>query len=424
MALASQGPFPGDKVPDRLEILAAEVEDEVQPVYRRIERIALANHERVLAALHAAGVREFHFQGSTGYGYGDAGREALEKAWALIFGAEEALVRIQLVSGTHALAVCLFGLLSPGDELLAPQGEPYDTIHPVIGLKEASPRSLIGMGVRYRQLELTADGRIDYGALRDALSARTRVVFLQRSRGYCLRPALRVHEIEAVSTLVRCYCPQAVVLVDNCYGEFVETTEPTAAGADLVCGSLIKNPGGGLAPAGGYITGRRELVEAVAERLTAPGLGAAVGPTLGLTRLLFQGLYLAPHFVAEALKGAVFAARFFERLGFEVMPRYDAPRGDIVQAVRLGSPERVLAFCRAIQQSSPVDANVVPEPTSFPGYADGIVMAAGTFIQGASLELTADAPMREPYAVFLQGGLSKEYVRLGVLTAARKLLEN
>ncbi|MGQ9497521.1 MAG: methionine gamma-lyase family protein [Desulfotomaculales bacterium] len=411
-------------MPDRFEILAAEVEDEVQRVYRRIERIALANHERVLAAFHAAGVREFHFHGSTGYGYGDAGREALEKAWALVFGAEEALVRIQLVSGTHALAVCLFGLLSPGDELLAPQGEPYDTIHPVIGLKDPSPRSLIGTGVRYRQLELTPDGSIDYEALREALGARTRVILLQRSPGYRLRPALRLAEIEAVSALVRRCCPRAVVLVDNCYGEFVETAEPAAAGADLVCGSLIKNAGGGLAPTGGYIAGRRELVQAVAERLTAPGLGAAVGPTLGFNRLLFQGLYLAPHFVAEALKGAVFAARFFERLGFDVMPLYDAPRGDIVQAVRLGSPERVLAFCRAIQRASPVDADVKPEAAPLPGYADGVVMAAGTFIQGASLELTADAPMREPYAVFLQGGLSKEYVRLGVLTAARAVLEN
>lgn len=408
---------------DRLELLAAEVEDEVQPVYRRIERIALENHRRVLSAFHAVGVREFHFHGSTGYGYGDAGREALEKAWALIFGAEEALVRVQLVSGTHALAVCFFGLLSPGDELLAPQGDPYDTLHPVIGLRNASPRSLIGMGVRYRQLQPLPDGRIDYEALRRALNPRTRVVFLQRSRGYRLRPALRIGEIEAVCDLVHHRYPRAVVLVDNCYGEFVETLEPTAAGADLVCGSLIKNPGGGLAPTGGYIAGRREYVQAVAERLTAPGLGAAVGPTLGLTRLLLQGLYLAPHFVAEALKGAVFAARLFERLGFEVVPAYDAPRGDIVQAVRLGSPERVLSFCRAIQQSSPVDAQVEPEPGSLPGYEDGVVMAAGTFIQGASLELTADAPMREPYAVYLQGGLSKEYARLGVLTAARKVLE-
>ncbi|MEW5762384.1 MAG: aminotransferase class I/II-fold pyridoxal phosphate-dependent enzyme [Bacillota bacterium] len=407
----------------RLERLAAEVVEEVQPVYRDIERTALENHRRVLDAFHAAGVREYHFLGSTGYGYGDAGREALEKAWALIFGAEEALVRVQLVSGTHALATCFFGLLAPGDELLCVQGTPYDTLCPVIGLQNPSPRSLTGMGVYYRQLEPLSDGGIDLAALRAALSERTRVVFLQRSCGYRMRRALRIEEIEAVAGLVHRASPRAVVLVDNCYGEFVETREPCAAGADLVCGSLIKNPGGGLAPTGGYIAGRREYVQAAAERLTAPGLGAAVGPTLGLTRLLLQGLYLAPHFVSEALKGAVFAARFFERLGFTVMPAYDAPRGDIVQAVRLGSPERVMAFCRAIQQSSPVDAAVRPEPGPLPGYADGIVMAAGTFIQGASLELTADAPLREPYAVYLQGGLSKEYVYLGVLTAARELIK-
>jgi len=406
-----------------LEKLSGEVDLEVQPVYRLIEDIALKNHAKVLESFRRVRVSEFHLKGSTGYGYGDQGRWVLEEVYASVFRAEAALVRSQFVSGTHAIASCLYGVLRPGDELLSVQGEPYDTLGEIIGIRGEASGSLREFGVLYSQVEPLPGGGINYPAIEKALSDRTKMVMLQRSRGYNWGPSLGTGEMKKLIGFIKRRKPGVVVFVDNCYGEFVENEEPVEAGADLAAGSLIKNPGGGIAPTGGYVVGRQSYVEAAASRWSAPGIGAEVGPAPECQRLLFQGLFLAPHIVAEALKGVVFAARFFERLGFPVMPGYNEERSDIVQAIGLGTPERMAAFCRGIQGASPVDSHVRPEPNAMPGYGDPVIMAAGTFIQGASLELSADGPVRPPYAVYLQGGLSKEYVRLAVLSAAREVLK-
>ena len=412
------------KVNGDLDRLARGVEEEIQPLYRLIETRALANHSKVLEAFHRAKVSDYHLKSSTGYGYGDRGREALEKVYARVFRSEAALVRAQIVSGTHAIALCLYGVLRPGDLLLSVQGEPYDTLGEMIGVRGGAAGSLKEMGVTYRQLELLPDGEIDWAALQKELTGgcRVRMVMLQRSRGYSQKPSLSTGEIRAICAAVKEASPETIVFVDNCYGEFVEEEEPVEAGADIVAGSLIKNPGGGLAPTGGYVVGKRKLVEMAAGRWTAPGIGSEVGPSPGCQRLLFQGFFLAPHVVAEALKGAVFAARFFERMGFPVFPAYNEVRTDIVQGVLLGSGEKMVAFCRGIQKVSPVDAHALPVPDAMPGYDDAVVMAAGTFVQGASLELTADGPLRSPYAVYLQGGLFKEHVKLAALQAAREML--
>lgn len=408
---------------EHLDKLAQEVEMEVQPIYREIEARAMVNHNRVLEGFHLARTSDYHLRGTTGYGYDDAGREALEKIYAHVFGAEAALVRGQIVSGTHAIAVALFGLLRPGDELLAVQGSPYDTLEELIGKRGNAPGSLKDLGVSYKQVELTPQGTLDWETIKKAMSDKTKVVLVQRSRGYAWRPALTLEELKKLVSFIKNISPKALVFVDNCYGELVDTEEPPAVGADLIAGSLIKNPGGGMAPTGGYVVGRRDLVEMAANRLTAPGIGAEVGPSLGHQHLLFQGIFMAPHIVAEALKGAVFAARLFERLGFKVSPAYNETRSDIVQSIALETPERLVAFCRGLQAASPIDAHVLPEPNYMPGYEDDVIMAAGTFVQGASIELSADAPLREPYAVYLQGGLSKEYVRIGVISAARNVLQ-
>ncbi|MEW6183317.1 MAG: methionine gamma-lyase family protein [Bacillota bacterium] len=402
---------------DRFGLLADEVIAEVESLWRRVDALALANQRRVLDAYQSARVSGFHLYGSTGYGYGDTGRDALDSVYARVFGADAALVRPQIVSGTHALALCLFGVLRSGDELLAVQGNPYDTLEKVIAGEE--PGSLADFGVEYTQVEPLPDGRPDMESIGVHLKRKPRMMLIQRSAGYAWRCGLGIDEIKSLTAYAKAVSPETLVLVDNCYGEFVDLVEPPAVGVDLCAGSLIKNPGGGIAPTGGYVTGKKELVRMAANRLTAPGLGESVAPTGGYLRLFFQGFFLAPHFVAEALKGAVFAARFFERLGFEVLPCYDRPRSDIVQGIRIGSKKRLLAFCRAIQASSPVDAYVRPEGGFLPGYRDDVVMAAGTFVQGASLEFTADAPLREPFAAYLQGGLSKEHVMLGVIEAAR-----
>ena len=407
-----------------LELLAEEVEHEVQSVYRLIEERALKNHAKVLDAFRKARVSDYHLKGSTGYGYGDRGREALEEVYAGIFRAEAALVRGQIVSGTHAIALCLYGILRPGDELLSIQGEPYDTLGEMIGIRGKAHGSLKEFGIVYKQVEPLIGGGIDYASVGQALNDRTKMVMLQRSRGYYWGPSLGMSETREIIQYIRQRKQDVVIFVDNCYGEFVEEEEPVEAGADLVAGSLIKNPGGGVAPTGGYVVGGAKYVEMASNRWSAPGIGAEVGPSTEIQRLLFQGLFLAPHTVAEALKGGVFAARLFERLGFEVLPRFDEKRYDIVQALGLGTPERMLAFCRGLQGASPVDSHVRPEANAMPGYGDPVVMAAGTFVQGASLELSADGPIRPPYAVYLQGGLSKEYVRLAVLSAAREVLKS
>ncbi|HHV62075.1 MAG TPA: hypothetical protein GXX51_05485 [Firmicutes bacterium] len=402
-----------------------------QSEWARIESTGMVNFLKVLKAFQEAHVGDDHFAGTTGYGYDDIGREGLERAWAKIFGAEKALVRWQVVSGTHALSLCLFGLLRPGDRVVFATGAPYDTLHAVFGMDAASgsggpanlrPGCLAELGITWKAVDMPPGGCPDIPRIVDAMDERTRLVFIQRSRGYAWRPSLSVRHIGKIASAVKAARADAIVLVDNCYGEFVETLEPPQVGADVIAGSLIKNPGGGIAPTGGYIAGRAELVERIATRLTAPGIGGECGPTLGITRLLLQGLFLAPRLVREALKGAAFVARFFSDLGFEVMPRPGDERSDLVQGILLGNRERVVSFCRGLQLASPVNAHFAPEPAPMPGYENEIIMGGGTFIQGSSSELSADAPIRPPYAVFMQGGLCFEHVMIGALLAANRLL--
>lgn len=415
--------FLSEQFAPRLLRLAEEIEASAawRRAQQQVEALVRRNQLRVLEAFRTARVSDFHFAPSTGYGYDDAGRAKLEEVFAQVFGGEAALVRTQIVSGTHALGLCLFGVLRPGEELVAVTGTPYDTLETIIRGPQGSG-SLRELGVEYREVPWN-HGQLDLEAVRAAIGPRTRAVLIQRSRGYSLRPALSVRQIEELISVVKERKPDTITIVDNCYGEFVEVSEPPAVGADLTAGSLIKNPGGGLAPCGGYVVGRRDLVQRAANRLTMPGLGGACGASLGLNRLLFQGLYLAPLMVGEALRGADFAAALFERLGFGVAPLLGEERHDLVQAIALGQPERVLAFCAAVQEASPVNAYVRPEAAPLPGYETPVVMAAGTFVQGASLELSADAPLRPPYAVFLQGGLSRYQVQFAVLRAAQVLLE-
>ena len=395
--------------------MAALIEEgraQVASAWQRLYEIETTNQRRVIEAFQRCGARSYHLQSGTGYGYDDPAREITEAVFAAVFQGEAAIVRPQLASGTHALWVCLDALLKPGDHLLAVSGSPYDTLrNAIVG---SSPHSLRSKGVAYSEAPLTADGKLDFDALTEALTPRTRVLFLQRSKGYMWRRGLGADDVRALVAWRDRHAPGCVIMVDNCYGEFVEDCEPCAAGADLVAGSLIKNPGGTLAPAGGYIVGKRELIELIAERVTAPGLGLHVGPTLGTARYVLQGLFLAPHLVAEALAGLLLASYAIEALGYEVTPRYVEPPCDSVLAVRLGDPQLLVAFCRAVQAASPIDADVHPEPGPLPGYEHKVVMAAGTFVQGASSELTADGPLRPPYAAFLQGGISRVQISLAL----------
>lgn len=411
-------------VSEDLLAVAAEAETLTAPFVAATADVAERNILRVLNAFRRVAPGGHTLGGSTGYGYDDAGREALDAIYADVFGAEAALVRSQFVSGTHALATGIASLLGPGDRLLA-LGEPYDTIQTVIGLGDKPARgTLRAQGVAYHVVPLADDGSPNREELQSALrtpwAGRT-VVLIQRSRGYAWRASLSIDRLGAIIAEIKATAPETIVFVDNCYGEFVEDREPPMVGADLCGGSLIKNPGGGIAPTGGYLAGRAGLVEAAAERLTTPGLGSHVGPTLGLTRLLMQGFFLAPRIVAEAVSGAIFLSAFCERLGYDVSPRYDAQRSDIIQAIRLGSPEAVIAFCGGIQNASPVDSSARPEPWDMPGYSDPVIMAAGTFIQGASIELSADAPMRPPYTVYVQGGLLAPQVKIAALLAAQAM---
>ena len=407
----------------RVRDLGRQAQDGLREQFDRIDAIAEENTQKVLAAFQKHRVAESDFAGTTGYGYDDIGRDKLDEIFAEIFGTEDALVRIGFVNGTHAITAALFGALRPGDVLVSAVGAPYDTLLGVIGVVDKGPGSLKEYGVGYRQVELTADNQPDLAGLSAAVKEPgVKAVLIQRSKGYSTRSSLSVDEIGAMCALIRAANPDASILVDNCYGEFVETREPTEAGADLVVGSLIKNPGGGLAPTGGYIAGRRDLVEAAAMRLTAPGIGRECGSTLGNNRSLYQGLFLAPHTTAQAVKTAVFAARIMELLGYRTEPASDAVRHDIIQMLHFGSPEPLKKFCRGIQFGAPVDSYVTPEPWDMPGYDCQVIMAAGAFVQGASIELSADAPMRPPYTVYLQGGLTFESGRLGVLLAVQELL--
>ncbi len=396
--------------------------NEVADNFRSVEENSEHNTLKVLEAMRRLKISDAHFKTSTGYAYGDIGREKLDALFAEIFRAEAALVRTQFVSGTHAIATALFGTLRPGDELISVTGALYDTLQTVIGHAHAACGSLKEFGVDYRELPLI-DGKVDLAAIKNFVTPKTRLALIQRSRGYSMRKPLTISDIEKICAAIKLANPNCLTLVDNCYGEFVETREPVEVGADLAAGSLIKNIGGGLAPTGGYIVGKRDLVEAASYRLTAPGMGGELGASLGTPRLLYQGLFLAPHVTAQALKGAIFAAGIFSRLGYKTSPLPDEIRGDIIQAIELGTAQRLIKFCRAIQNFSPVDSFAAPEPWDMPGYEDQVIMAAGTFVQGASIELSADGPLRKPFAVYLQGGLTFEHAAIGILAAASAIVD-
>ena len=409
-------------VSDQVLRFGQEVLEGLTDQFRHIDQVAEFNQAKVIAAMQKNRVNATHFNLSTGYGYDDEGRDNLERVYADCFGAEAALVRPQITCGTHALALALGANLLPGDELLSPVGGPYDTLEEVIGIRP-SPCSLKEYGVSYRQVDLLPDGGFDYDGIRAAINEKTRLITIQRSKGYATRPSYSVEEIGKLIAFCKECKPDVLCMVDNCYGEFVETREPTNVGADMVVGSLIKNLGGGLAPTGGYVCGRKECIERCAYRLSAPGLGREVGANLGLLTSFYQGLFLAPTVVSSAVRGAVFAAACYEKLGFRVVPGSGETRRDIIQAVELGSREAMVAFCKGIQSAAPVDSYVTPEPWAMPGYESEVIMAAGAFVQGASIELSADGPIRPPYAVYFQGGLTWFHAKLGILMSIQKLLD-
>ena len=398
------------------------IEEKLRERFAAIDETAEYNQLKVLAAMQKHRVSAECFMATNGYGYNDLGRDTLEEVYASCFQAEAALVRPQITCGTHALALALMSNLRPGDELLSPVGKPYDTLEEVIGIRP-SMGSLAEYGITYRQVDLKEDGSFDYEAIKSAIHEKTKLVTIQRSKGYQTRPTLSVARIGELITYVKAIKPDVLVMVDNCYGEFVETIEPTQVGADMVVGSLIKNPGGGLAPIGGYIVGKKECVENAAYRLTSPGLGKEVGASLGVIKDFYQGFFLAPTVTAGALKGAIFAANIYESLGFPVVPNATETRHDIIQAVTLYSPEALIAFCKGIQAAAPVDSHVTPEPWAMPGYDSPVIMAAGAFVQGSSIELSADGPLRPPYAVYFQGGLTWYHAKYGILMSLQKLYE-
>lgn len=416
--------YPYFQVSAKLQELSNKVEARVAEKLKEIEAIQRYNQQKMLAAFIQAGVSESHFAASTGYGYGDRGRDVLDEVYARAFGAEDALVRWNFVSGTHTLTVALFGLLRPGDKMLCVTGTPYDTIQGVIGIEgREEPGSLKDFGIQYEQLELLVDGTPDYETMERVITPDYKMIYIQRSRGYTLRPSFSVDEIDKMAQIAKRKAPHCIVMVDNCYGEFIERDEPVSRYADIMAGSLIKNPGGGVAPTGGYIAGRKDLVELCSYRLTTPGTGRELGCTLGQNRELFMGAFHAPHVAGEALKTAVFASALFSELGFGVSPMPEDRRADIIQTIELQTREALIAFCRGVQKGAPVDSFVVPEPSPMPGYDSDVIMAAGAFTLGSSIELSADAPLREPYAVWMQGGLNYHSGQLGVLLAAQEMLD-
>lgn len=402
-----------------------QVSDSLQDRFQEIDNMAEYNQLKVVCAMQKNKVSEACLLGTTGYGYNDLGRDTLEAVYASIFHTQDALVRPQITCGTHALALALMSNLRPGDLLFSPVGKPYDTLEEVIGIREGSPGSLREYGIAYRQVDLLADGSFDYPAIEQVLRTeeKLRLVTIQRSKGYQTRPTLSVARIGELIALVKSIRPEVICMVDNCYGEFVEEREPSDVGADMVVGSLIKNPGGGLAPIGGYIAGKKECVQNAAYRLTSPGLGKEVGASLGVLSAFYQGLFLAPTVTANALKGAIFAANLYEKLGFSVIPNATEPRYDIIQAVTLGTPEAVIAFCQGIQAAAPVDSFVTPQPWDMPGYDNQVIMAAGAFVSGSSIELSADAPIAPPYAVYFQGGLTWQHAKYGILKTLQALAD-
>jgi len=408
-------------IDEKVLIAIAAAEEQIAGTFAELDDIMTYNQYKVLDVFQKCRVSDMHFGWNTGYGYNDPGRETLEKAYAMLFKTDAALVRPTIVNGTHALTLTLAGILRPGDELIYCTGAPYDTLEEVIGIRGQGNGSLKDFGIEYKQVELKNDGTIDFEALAKAISTRTRMVSLQRATGYGWRKAMTIAQIEEWASFVKNIDTNIICMVDNCYGEFLDIKEPTEIGADVLAGSLIKNPGGGLALTGGYIAGRADLIEKISYRMTSPGIGGECGLTFGQTRTMFQGLFIAPKTVNGAVKGAVLCAKVFENLGFEVCPKPEDPRSDIIEAVKLGSPESVIAFCQGIQEAAPVDSHVVPVPWDMPGYEDQVIMAAGAFVQGSSIELSADAPIRPPYIVYFQGGLTYEHAKFGVIKALQKM---
>jgi len=400
------------------------IEEKIKSTFQNIDNVREYNQYKVLKAFQTNHISDSHFVSTTGYGYDDLGREALDAVYADIFGCEDALVRHNIISGTHALALCLFGILRPGDTLVSVTGKPYDTLEEVIGIRGQNNGSLKELGIHYRQIDLTKEGRVDFEKFKETIDSSTKMVLIQRSKGYGWRPSVSVSDIKTIIDAVKSINPNTVCMVDNCYGEFVETMEPTEIGADIIAGSLIKNPGGGLALTGGYIAGKKEYVTLAAYRLTTPGIGKECGATLGMNRSMFQGIFMAPHIVAESMKTAVFCAAVFQNLGFDVCPGPEEHRTDIIQAVKFGNPELVIRFCQGIQKGSPIDSFVEPQPWNMPGYDSQVIMAAGAFVQGASIELSADAPIKPPYIAYMQGGLTWEHGKLGIMTALQHMVNN
>ncbi|HWQ43243.1 MAG TPA: methionine gamma-lyase family protein [Desulfosporosinus sp.] len=407
--------------PELIRKAVTEAEEVLLRQLPALQEKATRNHEKVLKAFQEECVSTYHLQGTTGYGLGDSGREVLDRVVAHILGTEAALVRGQFVSGTHAIAAALFGILRPGDHFISVSGTPYDTLEEVIGLRGKGQGSLIDFGVSYAAIPLDSQGKLQYNLLSESITCKTRMLMVQRSRGYAWRNSLMISQLKELVDFVRANYPHLIIFVDNCYGELVETLEPGDIGVDLMAGSLIKNLGGSIAPTGGYVAGRSDLVKLTAQRLTAPGIGEHVGATLDWQRLFYQGLFFSPLTVSEAIKGAVFSAAFWRALGFEVHPEPEAPRTDLIQAIKLGSREKMIAFCQGLQKGSPVDSHVLPIPSGMPGYGDQIIMAGGTFIQGATSEFSADGPLRDPYIVYQQGGISHTYVQMGNILAALNL---
>lgn len=406
----------------KLDEIKKDVLKKTSSLFDQIDTVSEINTKKVLDAMRKLKVSDAHFNTTSGYAYDDIGRQKLDELFAEVFGAERALVRTHFVSGTHALATVLFGILRPGDQLVSITGKPYDTMQTVIGYDNPSPGSLKEFGILYDEVPIV-DNKVAYDLIPEKVTAKTKMVLIQRSRGYSMRSPLSLDDISKICSIVKGINPECVCFVDNCYGEFIDIKEPVQVGADIMAGSLIKNPGGGIALTGGYIVGKDKLVELASYRLTSPGMGDELGASLANNRLIFQGLFLAPHVVAQAVKGAIFAAGVFEALGFNTSPKSTEARGDIIQAIELGNAENLIAFCRGLQFNSPVDSFAAPEPWDMPGYADQVIMAAGTFVQGASIELSADGPMREPYAVYLQGGLTFEHAVIGILGAANEVIK-
>ncbi|HHY73380.1 MAG TPA: aminotransferase class I/II-fold pyridoxal phosphate-dependent enzyme [Bacillus bacterium] len=407
----------------KIKEIVAKIEEKIKPIHNETDYIVEKNQYRVLEAFRNQQVADFHFNPSTGYGYDDSGRDTLEKIYAEVFGAEAGLVRPQIISGTHAITLSLFGVLRPGDELLYITGRPYDTLEEIVGIRGGQNGSLKEFNISYETVPLTTDGGVDFPNVAKAIKANTKLIGIQRSKGYATRPSFTIEQIKEMIQFVKECKPDVLVFVDNCYGEFVEELEPSHVGADLVAGSLIKNPGGGLAKTGGYIVGKETLVEQCAYRLTAPGIGREAGASLYSLLEMYQGFFLAPHIVGQALKGAIFTSALLEEFGLHTYPKWNQKRTDLIQSVQFHNREMMIAFCQAIQFASPVNAHVRPEPSYMPGYEDDVIMAAGTFIQGASIELTADGPMRPPFEAYVQGGLTYEHVKIALITALNQLLE-